>query len=77
VGSRGGVKQKEICGTLKQFFQDERDRLSMSRLLCFLSFFPASVELFRIDNSDALGWYLGAFVAGYIGGKFGERKKEE
>lgn len=46
----------------------------MSRLLCFLSFFPASIELYRINTSDALGWYLGAYVAGYVGGKFGEMR---
>ena len=51
------------------FFKDDNGEASMSRLLCFLSFIPASVELYRINNENALGWYLGAYVLGYIGGK--------
>ena len=41
----------------------------MSSLLCFLSFIPATVELWRINSDNALGWYLGAYVLGYVGGK--------
>lgn len=41
----------------------------MTRLLCFMSFFPASYALIRIGTSDALLWYLGAYVLGYVGGK--------
>jgi len=49
----------------------------MSRLLCFLSFFPASYVVIETKNSDALGWYLGAYVAGYVGGKFGEMRSNQ
>lgn len=58
-----------------EFFKDEKGRLSMSRLLCFLSFWPASVVLIRINSSDALGWFLGAYVAGYVGGKITGKKR--
>lgn len=52
-----------------EFFQDDNGRMSMSRLLCFMSFFPASYALFSINNESALGWYVGAYVLGYVGGK--------
>lgn len=55
-----------------QFFQDENGRLSMSRLLCFMSIFPASYTMVHINTSDALGWYVGAYVLGYVGGKGAE-----
>ena len=53
----------------KEFFEDTDSRLSMSRLLCFLSFFPATFVVLVTLSEDALGWYLGAYVLGYIGGK--------
>lgn len=52
-----------------EFFEDDKQRLSMSRLLCFLSFFPASFVVIYTQSSDALGWYIGGYVIGYIGGK--------
>lgn len=55
-----------------EFVQDDKGQLSMSRLLCFLSFFPASYVVIITQDSDALGWYLGAYALGYIGGKFGD-----
>lgn len=62
--------------TLGQFFEDSDMRLSMTRLLCFLSFFPASYVLIRNTESmniaDLLGWYLGAYVFGYSAGKFSD-----
>jgi hypothetical protein len=61
-------------GKVLEFFADTDGRMSMSRLLCFLSFIPASVALVRINSAEALGWYVGAYVAGYVGGKFGERR---
>lgn len=52
-----------------EFFQDNGGGLSMSRLLCFLSFFPASYVVVFTADPDALGWYLGAFSVSYLGGK--------
>ena len=54
---------------LVEFFEAEDKRLSMTRLLCFMSFFPATVVVMRDGTVDTLSWYLGAFVLGYIGGK--------
>ncbi len=56
-------------GRLVEFFEGDDGRLSMTRLLCFLSFFPATVILLRDGTADTLSWYLGAFVLGYVGGK--------
>ena len=63
--------------TFGSFFMDGKNGFSMSRLLCFMSFFPASYELIRLNSSDALGWYLGAYALGYVGGKFGEAMKKD
>lgn len=41
----------------------------MTRLLCFLSFFPASYVVIETSNEGTLGWYLGAYVLSYVGGK--------
>jgi len=57
---------------LVELFQDETKQLSMSRLLCFLSFWPASYVVISTMDATALGWYLGAYVMGYVGGKFGD-----
>jgi len=54
---------------LHEFFEGEGNRLSMSRLLCFGSFFPASYVVISTKSEEALGWYLGAYVLGYVGGK--------
>lgn len=54
---------------LVEFFEGEERRLSMTRLLCFMSFFPATVVVLRDGTEATLSWYLGAFVLGYIGGK--------
>lgn len=59
-------------GRLIEFFEDTNGRLSMTRLLCFLSFFPASVIAYKINSAEALLYYLGAYVIGYIGGKGAE-----
>jgi len=53
----------------QQFFEDDKSRYSMSRLLCFMSFFPASFVVIKNGGEGALGWYLGAYVLGYVGGK--------
>lgn len=56
-----------------QFFEGENNRLSMTRLLCFLSFFPASYVVIEDSASETLGWYVGGYVLGYVGGKFSDK----
>lgn len=41
----------------------------MSRLLCFMSFFPASYVFVIRQTDDMMLYFLGAFVLGYVGGK--------
>jgi hypothetical protein len=53
----------------EEFFEDNDRRFSMSRLLCFLSFFPATYIVLATSNEATLSWYLGAYVLGYVGGK--------
>lgn len=57
----------------REFFEGEDRRLSMTRLLCFLSWFPASIVVIgtigKSSIEGVLGWYLGAYVLGYVGGK--------
>lgn len=55
-----------------EVFEGTDKRLSMSRLLCFLSFFPATYVLITNYSSEALGWYLGAYAFNYVGGKLSE-----
>jgi hypothetical protein len=45
------------------------NRLSMTRLLMFLAFWPATYVVVVEPSGETLGWYLGAFVLGYVGGK--------
>lgn len=52
-----------------EFFEAGGGRLSMSRLLCFLAFWPAAWVVVAKPSADTLGWFLGAFVLGYVGGK--------
>jgi hypothetical protein len=56
-----------------EFFEGANNRLSMSRLLAFLSIFPATFVLIYKHDAETLAYYLGAFVSGYIGGKFADR----
>ncbi len=62
-----------MISRLHEFFEGDDHRLSMSRLLCFMSFFPASYVVIRNYDSlqvpEILAVYLGAFVLGYVGGK--------
>lgn len=58
-----------MCNRWPEFFEGENARFSMTRLLCFISIFPASYVVIITKSSDALGWYLGAYVLGYLGGK--------
>lgn len=57
---------------LAQFFEDDAEHLSMSRLLCFLSFWPASYVLLIKPEAEILGLYLGAYVLNYVGGKLSD-----
>lgn len=60
---------------LIEFFEDDNSRLSMTRLTMFLAFFPSSYIVILNQNDNALSWYLGAFVAGYVGGKSADAYK--
>ena len=67
-------------GRLVEFFEGDDKQLSMTRLLCFLSFFPSSTVVLMTKDDNALGWYLSAYVLGYVGGKIGDaigRKNKE
>lgn len=59
-----------------EFFEAEDGRLSMTRLLCFLSFFVSSYVVFicadKKNIADVLGWYIGGYVLGYVGGRLGD-----
>lgn len=68
------------CGSMSltrgrwiEFFEGENARLSMARLLCFLSFFPSSyVVVHNVDSmniENILAYYIGGYVLGYVGGK--------
>lgn len=52
-----------------EFFENDDKQLSMTRLLAFMSFFPASSVLAVSHSDTALGLYLGAYVAQLVGGK--------
>ena len=53
-----------------EFFEGGgRDRLSMSRLVVFMSFWPATYVLIKTPTDTMMGLYLGAFVLSYLGGK--------
>lgn len=55
-----------------EFFQDGDNQLSMTRLLCFMAFWPSAYVIVKEHNSDTLWPFLGAFVGGYVGGKFSD-----
>lgn len=57
---------------LLTFFTDEKGAPSMSRLLCFLAFFPATYVVIKTEDVNALAWYLSAYAASYVGGKLGD-----
>ena len=58
-----------------EFFEGDNNRLSMSRLLMFLSFPAAAYELFALNSDTTLAYFLGAYVLGYVGGKCGDAMK--
>jgi len=60
---------ERIAKAFREFFEDESGALSMTRLLCFLSFFPASWVTIRIQNENALAIYVGTYALSYLGGK--------
>lgn len=53
----------------RQFFEGEKNQLSITRLLCFLSFFPATVMATRLNTENALTIYVGCYALSYLGGK--------
>lgn len=53
----------------REFFEGEDGGLSMTRLLCFLSFFPASWVTVRIENENALTIYVATYALSYLGSK--------
>lgn len=52
-----------------EFFEGNDQRLSMTRLLCFMSFFPSSFVLLSSPTENMLLYYLASFGVAYIGGK--------
>ena len=58
---------------MQKFLSDKEGKPSLSRLLALLSWPPATVVLFHIQNAEALGLYLGAYATAYIGGKFADK----
>lgn len=52
-----------------EVFEGEDSRLSMTRLLCFLSFWPASYVLLHNQSETLFGFYIGTYAASYLGGK--------
>lgn len=52
-----------------EFFEDGTGRLSMSRLLCFLSFFPSAFVMYHFGK-EVLAIFLSAYGPGmYTAGK--------
>jgi hypothetical protein len=47
------------------FFRDDKNAESMSRLLPFMAFFPATIALLWIHTEGALTAYLGAYALHY------------
>lgn len=59
----------KFWGVVREFFEGENGVLSMTRLLCFLSFFPASWVTVKLENENALAIYVGTYALSYLGGK--------
>lgn len=58
-----------IAKAFREFFEDEHGSLSMTRLLCFMSFFPASWMSMKIENENALTIYVATYALSYLGSK--------
>lgn len=52
-----------------ELFEGNGRRLSMSRLLVFLAFWPSAWVLLGNPTEAMMGLFLGAYVVNYIGGK--------
>jgi hypothetical protein len=52
-----------------ELFEGNGRRLSMSRLLVFLAFWPSGWVLIGNPTEAMMGLFLGAFVLNYLGGK--------
>lgn len=55
-----------------EFFKSDKGNLSMTRLLCFMSWFPASFVLIKTQNENMFITYLSIFVGGYVAGKWAD-----
>lgn len=55
-----------------RFFEGEGGSLSMTRLLSFLSFWPATWITLQLSTESALTIYTGVYAASYLGGKVGD-----
>jgi len=55
------------CEHIRQFFEGDAGGLSMTRLLCFLSFFPASWVTVKLCNENALAIFVGTYALSYLG----------
>lgn len=56
-------------GGAREFFEDENGGLSMTRLLNFLAFWPASYAFMLNPTEGMAGIYLGVFAGTYALGK--------
>jgi len=52
-----------------ELFEGNGQRLSMSRLLVFLAFWPSAWVMLKNPSEAMVGLFLGAFVLNYLGGK--------
>lgn len=55
------------------YFTDSKGDKSMTRLLTFMSFFPATATMCYIHSAEALGVYLVAYAGMAANGKWAER----
>jgi len=62
---------------IQSLFSDDKGNASMTRLLMFMSFFPASWFLIENDNPESLLWFTSAYAASYIGGKLADKWGEK
>lgn len=60
-----------------EFFQGEGGYMSMSRLLAFLSLFPASWALVVNPVEGMLLAYTGVYGAMYVGGKVADKMRSD
>ena len=61
---------------LLEFFEDEDQRLSMSRALMFLAFWPGAWITLTLKTETALSIFLGSFVTGYVFSKGIDSRKK-